>query len=193
MTLNPNSKSEEETMRKPVSIRLAIAFMALCLPLVARSASAQQEKGKEPTTTEQKPRVAYRIEFNVREIEAGKRLNSRNYIMMAEDGDWGKIRVGGRVPYELPNRPTEFQNTGMSIDCRPNEQEDSVALNIHVEWTSAAPQTEPGTTFSHPVFRTERTEVQSIVTLGKPTLVAGMDDTETNRRYEIEVTATKVK
>jgi hypothetical protein len=31
------------------------------------------------------------------------------------------------------------------------------------------------------------------VTLGKPTLVAGMDDTETNRRYEIEVTATKVK
>jgi hypothetical protein len=28
---------------------------------------------------------------------------------------------------------------------------------------------------------------------GKPTLVASMDDVVTNRRYEIEVTATKVK
>jgi hypothetical protein len=43
------------------------------------------------------------------------------------------------------------------------------------------------------VFRTERTEVESIVRPGKPTLVASMDDVVTNRRYEIEVTATKVK
>jgi len=31
------------------------------------------------------------------------------------------------------------------------------------------------------------------VTPGRPTVVASMDDVESNRRYEIEVTATKVK
>jgi hypothetical protein len=61
-----------------------------------------------------------------------------------------------------------------------------------VEFSSLAPQTETTPLFN-PVFRTERTEVESIVRPGKPTLVASMDDVVTNRRYEIEVTATKVK
>ena len=77
-------------MKRAISIRLAIVVMAFCLPLIPNSASAQQEKGKEAATTEQKPVVAYRIEFNVREIEDGKRLNSRNYMMVVEDGSYGQ-------------------------------------------------------------------------------------------------------
>jgi hypothetical protein len=174
-------------------MRLAIAVMAFCLPLIPRSVSAQEEKGKlEAATTEQKPVVAYRIEFNVREIEDGKRLNSRNYMMMAEDGDWARVRVGTRVPYQVAEKEFQYQNIGMNIDCRPREREDSLVLAIVVEFSSLAPRTETAPIFN-PVFRSERTEVQSIVTPGKPTLVASMDDVVTNRRYEIEVTATKVK
>ena len=179
-------------MKRAVSIRLAIAVMAFCLPLIPNSASAQQEKGKEAATTEQKPLVAYRIEFNVREIEDGKRLNSRNYMMVVEDGDSAKIRVGNRVPYQVAEKQFQYQDVGMNIDCRPREREDSLALAILVEFSSLAPQTETTPLFN-PVFRTERTEVESIVRPGKPTLVASMDDVVTNRRYEIEVTATKVK
>jgi hypothetical protein len=196
MTLNPNSKSEEELMKRAIPRRLAIAVMAFCLPLVARSASAQQERAKEPATAEQKPVVAYRIEFNVREIEDGKRLNSRNYVLMAEDGNWGKVRVGSKVQWrETRGEGFElhYQDVGMNIDCRPREQGGSVALDIHVEWTGVAPPAGADPTFGDRLFRTDRAEVQSIVTLGKPTLVASMDDTESNRRYEIEVTATKVK
>jgi hypothetical protein len=166
--------------------------MAFCLPLIPNPASAQQEKGKEAAATGQKPVAAYRIEFNVREIEDGKRLNSRNYMMVVEDGNWGKIRLGNRVPYKSTESQFQYQDVGMNIDCRPHEREDSVALAIHVDFSSLAPQTETPPTFN-PVVRTERTEVDSIVTPGKPTLVASMDDVVTNRRYEIEVTATKVK
>ena len=183
-------------MKRAVSRRLAVALIAFCLPLIPNPASAQQEKGKslsEPT--EQKPLQTYRIEFNVREIEGGKRLNSRSYMMMAQDGDWGKVRVSDGVRFQADSNSTLVvsRDVGMSIDCRPREQEDSVALAIHAELTSLAPQTEATPTLPGPFLRTERTEVQSIVTLGKPTLVAGMDDVVTNRRYEIEVTATKVK
>ena len=125
-------------MKRAISMRLAIAVMAFCLPLIPNSASAQQEKGKEAATTEQKPVVAYRIEFNVREIEDGKRLNSRNYMMVVEDGHWGKIRVGNRVPYQSTEKQFQYQDVGMNIDCRPREREDSVALVIGVEFSSVA-------------------------------------------------------
>jgi len=179
-------------MKRALSIRLAIAVLAICLPLIPNSASAQEEKGKEPAAAEQKPHVAYRIEFNVREIEDGKRLNSRNYMMLVEEGDWGKIRVGNRVPYQYGEKSFQYQDVGMSIDCRPHEQGDGVALSIHVDFSSVVPQPQTSPTYN-PVLRTERTEVESMVKLGKPTLVATMDDVVSNHSFEIEVTATKVK
>jgi hypothetical protein len=167
--------------------------MAFCLPLIPNSASAQQEKGKESVTTEQKPLVAYRIEFNVREIEGGKRLNSRNYMMVVEDGSYAMIRVGNRVPIVGGEKGLQYNDVGMNIDCRPHGREDSVALQIGVESSSVVAQEQASTATANPVFRQQRGNITSVVTLGKPLLVASMDDVVTNRRYEIEVTATKVK
>jgi len=181
-------------MRRAVSMRLVIAVMAFCLPLIPRSASAQGEKGKlEAATTEQKPLVAYRIEFNVREIEDGKRLNSRNYMMVVEDGSRGMIRVGNRVPIVGGEKQLEYDDVGMNIDCRPRGREDSVVLDISLESTSVVAQEQPAAATTNPVIRQQRGAVMSVVTPGKPTLVASMDDVVSNRRYEIEVTATKVK
>jgi hypothetical protein len=167
--------------------------MAFCLPLIPNSAFAQQEKGKESVTTEQKAVVAYRIEFNVREIEDGKRLNSRNYMMLVEDGAHGMIRVGNRVPLVGGEKGPQYNDVGMGIDCWPRGRGDSVALRIGVESSSVVAQEQPPTATTNPVFRQQRSNIESVVTLGKPTLVATMDDVVTNRRYEIEVTATKVK
>ena len=180
-------------MKRAVSRRLAIAVMAFCLLLIPNLASAQQEKGKEAATTEQKPAVAYRIEFNVREIEDGKRLNSRNYMMVAEDGSYASFRVGNRVPIVGGEKGVQYNDVGMNIDCRPRERGDAVLLEIRVESSSVVAQEQPPAGSTNPVFRQQRSNITPIVTLGKPTLVATMDDVVTNRRYEIEVTATKVK
>jgi len=179
-------------MKKATPMRLAIAVIAMCLPLIPKSVSAQEEKGKEPVTGAPKPVVAYRLEFSVREVENGKRSNSRNYMMMAEEGNWGRIRIENNVPYQSEEKNYQYRQVRMYIDCRPREGEGSVALEIHVDFSSIAAQTEEAPAF-HPLIRTDRTEVQSVVTPGKPTLVATMDDVSSNRRYEIEVTATKVK
>jgi hypothetical protein len=168
--------------------------MAFCLPLIPNSASAEQEKGKEAATTEQKPVVAYRIEFNVREIEDGKRLNSRNYMMVVEDGSRGMIRVGNRVPIAVAEKQVQYNDVGMNIDCRPRGREDSVVLDISLESSSVVPPEQPtAATTLQPMFRQQRSNITSTVTPGKPTLVTSMDDVLSNRRYEIEVTATKVK
>jgi hypothetical protein len=179
-------------MRRAISMRFVIGVMAFCLPLIPNTASAQQEKGKEAATTEQKPVVAYRIEFNVREIENGKRLNSRNYIMVVEDGQYSRIRVGNSVPYQNAEK-VQYRDVGMNIDCRPHGREDSVVLDINMESSSVVAQEQLPAATTSPVLRQQRSNITSVVTPGKPTLVASMDDVVTNRRYEIEVTATKVK
>jgi hypothetical protein len=178
-------------MKRTISIRLTIALMSFCLPLALSSASAQEDKAKE-SAAEQKPIVAYRVEFNVREFEDGKQLNSRKYMMVVAEGDQGMIRVGNKVPYQTGEKQYQYHDVGMNIDCRPRDRESGIELNVGVEVSSVVPQGEAAPTFN-PVFRSQSTRVFPIVTPGKPTVVASMDDVVTNRRYEIEVTATKVK
>jgi hypothetical protein len=186
MTLNPDKESEERVMRNSMSIRCAIAVVAFCLALIPTSATAQQD------TKAPKPITAYRLEFSVRELENGKRVNSRNYMMMAEDGSFARIRVGNRVPFQTSKDQYQYNNVGMNIDCRPHEQQEGVALDVTVDFSSVAPPSETAPSYN-PVFRSNRSEVQTVVPFGKPILVTSLDDVESNRRYEIEVTATKVK
>lgn len=173
-------------MRRYISIQWEIALVAYCLALIPNFAVAQQE------IKEQKPITAYRLEFNVREVENGKRVNSRNYMMMAQQNDFARIRVGDSVPYQRSETEYQYRDVGMNIDCRPREHVAGVSLEITVEFSSVAPKSEGAASF-HPVIRSDRTTVQTVVSLDKPTLVTSLDDVESNRRYEIEVTATKVK
>jgi hypothetical protein len=186
MTLNPEKESEEKVMRNHLSIRWAIALVAFCMALIPSSSSAQQE------TKLPKPVTAYRLEFSVRELDSGKRVNSRSYMMMAEDGSFARIRVGNKVPYQTAEKQYNYNNIGMNIDCRPHEQQEGVALDVTVGISSVAPPSETAPSYN-PVFRSSRSEVQTVVAFGKPTLITSLDDVESNRRYEIEVTATKVK
>jgi hypothetical protein len=62
-----------------------------------------------------------------------------------------------------------------------------------MESSSVVAQEQLPAATTSPVLRQQRSNITSVVTPGKPTLVASMDDVVTNRRFEIEVTATKVK
>jgi len=182
-------------MKRTVSIRLAITLLAFCLPLISSPAFAQQEKGKETTAArDQKPPTTYRIEFNIREIDGGKRVSSRSYMMVTQTGNLaGRIRVGNRVPLvQATNGSYSYENVGMNIDCTPREREDGIALEISVDSTALVPPDESRRSMP-PVLREQRTIVDPIVTPGKPTLVATMDDVSSNQRFEIEVTVTRLK
>lgn len=142
----------------------------------------------------------YRLEFSVVEMAEGKRVNSRTYIMSIANGSNGNIRVGNRVPYassagkskETGTTQYQYEDVGIAIDCHLRERENYVLLyNVGIDISSVAQ--EYTAQMPNPVFRTVRARLDVAVTPGKPTMVTTLDDVSSTHRYEVEVTATKVK
>ena len=78
----------------------ALAAVAMLgLPNVAFSQEAPKAAPAQAAEKPAKQLSVYRLEFVVREVEEGKRLNVRSYTMSAQDGDRASIRVGNRIPY----------------------------------------------------------------------------------------------
>ncbi|HUK87663.1 MAG TPA: hypothetical protein VLT85_08375, partial [Terriglobales bacterium] len=76
--------------------------------------------------------------------------------------------------------------------CSLREQDNEVVLETSVEMSSVVTGGElalPGA----PVKRQARASITSTLIPGKPTIIATLDDVDSTRSYQIEVTATKMK
>jgi len=161
--------------------------------------SCAQDKPKGDTAQTANDSV-YRLEFSVVETAEGKRVNSRTYMMSIANRSNGNIRVGNRVPYassagknkETGTTQYQYEDVGIAIDCSLQERENYVLLrNIGIDISSVAQ--EYTAQMPNPVFRSVRARVDVAVTPGKPTMVTTLDDVSSNHRYEVEVTATKIR
>lgn len=181
-------------MHKRILISLAPFLLVMGAPGAARTGLAQETPKPAVSAEAQTRRVAvYRLEFVVRELEDGKRVNSRSYTVSVQDDAWDRVRVGSRVPIHMGEKDVTYQDVGINIDCHLYQQETDVLLNTTFESSSVvAPQQTTGAAAT-PIVRQVRFSGQSSVTPGKPTVMATLDDVATNRRYEVEVTATKVR
>jgi hypothetical protein len=183
-----------------------MSLTAAALLMSAGFASPQEGQkastgSKEAST---RPASVYRLDFVVRELEDGKQLNSRSYSLSAKSGDWGGLRVGSRVPVGSVERQEykgpDYRDVGINIDCQPHERDEGggVLLDFRFESSSVvAPEKvkeQMGVSGPFPpIIRQVRFSGSSLVALGKPTVISTLDDVTSNRRYEVEVTATKVK
>jgi hypothetical protein len=144
-----------------------------------------------------KPLAAYRVEFAITELDEGKKINSRTYSLVMQQGMLGKLRIGGRVPIATStgsnSSPAQFQylDIGVNIDCTVQERGGFVLMSSTIELSSLAQQREEMT--HQPVIRQAKSELNTILSPGKPTVVSSMDDPTGKGRFQLEVTATKVK
>ena len=203
-------REESAARKKPVPA----AATSLTEPMPALPAETRDRRasgsGANASKSAEKSAGAYKLEFSLRELASGKRVNTRNYTMTVEDGSWGKIRVGNRVPFEMPGpehtqvdpagRATvvgstqyQYQDVGVKIDCRPRVREKGLSLDLTVELSSVLKPEETGLPVEHLVFRNNSFSSNTVVPFGKATVVGTLDDVTSDRRYEIEITATQVK
>jgi hypothetical protein len=173
-------------------------MLAALIPAAGiRAASAQAAPN--PTAEAVEPGHAYRIDFTLNEIEDGKKINSRQYSMNLNAGDQSEIKIGTRVPVEVKDREIQYLDVGTNIWCRMRDRKDvtwlgnDVLLNVRSEVSSIVPP-EPGQgERSMPPLRQLRIEASTIAVVGKPMVVGVVDDPNSKRQFQLEVTATKLR
>jgi hypothetical protein len=101
------------------------------------------------------------------------------------------------VPIDIGEGKTTYADVGFDMNCSVVETFDNkVAVRIDVTITNfAIPEqnTDPRTAGSRPVLRGVTQRVHTVLTPGKPQVVTSMDDVNSTKRMQMEVTATKME
>jgi hypothetical protein len=145
----------------------------------------------------------YKLTFVMYELDDGKRTNQREYMMIVKaEYQPSSIKVSTRVPIYTEQTGTDkkitYIDAGLILRCSLKEQVDH-KLQFHSDNEIsgfARPEqiANSGNASSFaPVLRTTRTESWALLTLGKPAVFTTVDDINSTKRMQIEVTATKVE
>jgi hypothetical protein len=142
----------------------------------------------------------YRLEFKISELANEKKLSSRNYLLVIEPHQLGKLRIGSRVPVVAQEKDKiTYLDLGKNIDSQVTSEGDhTVGLRMTVEFSDVAPsgaaRVAPAGEQHHsePDLKEMRMETSATLELDKPTVVGTLDDPVNNHTFQIEVTATRL-
>ena len=167
--------------------------LALALPLHAQDTSkSSQDTTKKDLIT---PETAYKLTFVVYETEEGKRINQREYTMITRTlGPASSLKIGTRVPVTVKERETQYIDVGMDVRCllrEPTPGKLHAQVDISIS-SFALPDQGPNTSAgSLPVLRNTNMSVDPALTPGKAAMIASIDDVNSKKRMQVEVTAAK--
>ncbi len=142
----------------------------------------------------------YKLDFVIAELEDGKRVNSRAYTMLVQERSpgQGSVNVSTRVPVALGSSgatqpQVQYMDVGLGLDYRVREESNWVIVEGRTRIESFADAQPQSNSLNMPVTRRISIDSQAAVTPGKPTVIGSADDVNSKKRYEVQVTATKIK
>jgi hypothetical protein len=140
----------------------------------------------------------FKLAFVIYELEDGKRTNQRDYMMIGKTNNQpSSVRIGTRVPiYTEEGKKVTYVDAGLTLRCNLMEQADRrLQADCDIEISSFIRPEQlagSGNDGSAPVQRTTRTSSWALLTLGKSTVLATVDDINSTKRMQVELTATRV-
>jgi len=179
---------------------LAAALTAMVVILGAFPRAGAQDSSAKASSDADKVQNAYRIDFLISEMEDGKKINTRQYSMNSHPLDESEIKIGSRVPVEAKQGEFQYLDVGSNIECKLWDETrmtglgSNVFLKVEAELSNfAAPDQQAAAQQFHPVVRQLRIKASSTVIPGKPMVVGVVDDPNSKRQFQLEVTVTKLK
>jgi hypothetical protein len=167
---------------------------------VAQNEPKKQEQGARPASTasEAPHQTAYKLEFKLFEMDDGKRINQRDFALMANAfdhaGPSSTLRSGTRVPVSIPGEKPNYIDVGFTVNCQLVTQGNALATSIRMEVSSFAlpEQSSEAHPTGMPVLRSSNLNVDTVITPGKPQVIASIDDVNSKKRMQVELTATRL-
>ena len=117
-------------------------------------------------------------------------------MMLTQDpypAGFQNLKIGTRIPLEHPdsNPPVSYLDIGTNISSRLYVQADVLRLDVHADISNLAAQ-EKDTKAGQPIVRQMVISGSSVIVPGKPLVIGSVDDPNSNREFQLEVTATKL-
>ena len=183
-------------MRKAFAIRaVAILGFMICWTAAAHTQDAPAKPAAEAKAAPdlEKSVHAYRLDFTVKEMEDGKTINARQYSMNLQADDNNEIKIGTRVPVETGQGQFQYMDVGTSIWCRIGERSEGIPLSVKAEISNFAIAEQSSGHELHPLIRQLQIKASTLAQLGKPMVVGSVDDPNSKRQFQLEVTVTKLR
>lgn len=174
----------------------------LLVALLAASCVAQDQPKKDDNPTkpaQQAPTIAYKLDYRVFELEDGKRINQRDFTSLATATDRGgpmsQLRIGTRVPVGVAGEKPTYIDVGFNVNTSIGpEHGGKLDASIRMELSSFAvpEQNADPRSAGMPVLRNSNFAIWTVLTPGKPQIIASLDDINSKKRMQVEVTATRI-
>ena len=195
--------------------RIAIfTVMTIALGCASKTASAQ-EQAKDASTDQAKASIQdktqadrnnavvtpYRLDFSFYELADGKKINTRHYTLDLTAGGGNEIKIGTRVPVSTGRNGSDPSFQYQYLDIGTNIWANlavlgggDLRLDIRSDVSNLDLTSEHDRTFeTPPVVRQIKINGSTLLVTGKPILIGSMDDPNSNREFQLEVTATKLR
>ena len=185
-------------MRKIVALTAVLGFM-MCVGVPSRAQEATSETiananaAKEAHGQADRPVHAYRLDFSVNELEDGKKINTRQYSMNLNSDDADEIKIGTRVPVDTGPGTFQYLDVGTNIWCRIGERAEGIPLTVRADISNFAVPDQASGHESRPIVRQFKINASTLAQVGKPMVVGSVDDPNSKRQFQLEVTVSKVK
>ncbi len=188
-------------MRKIIVVLILV--LAAEIGISAKPVQAQEAaKDTSSAPEKNKPVQSYRLDFSFNEIVDGKSVNTRHYSMnLIAAGTPNEIKIGTRVPVasgSTPNMGSSFQyqylDIGTTIWSQLREHADELTLAVRAEVSNLdVPTGDHGGAMLPPVVRQIKIDGETLLIVGKPIVIGGVDDPNSKRQFQLEVVVTKIK
>ena len=172
-------------------LRAAAAALVLSGPLLGYAAARHAAAAPSPA------RHVYRLDYTVSVTEPGRAATTSNYVLNLEEGSGGEAHAGANVPLAMgPSSNTVRQDVGFVIRCQLTRAGNDLILHDTFELSSVELGIPLETLLPDPRPRSIHkisAGDDAVVTPGKSALVASIDEPTSHARYEVSVTATKLR
>jgi hypothetical protein len=180
-------------------LMLLMTFLAAGTLAAQQDTKKDQEQPQKDVIAKEAAVPTYKMAFSIYELQDGKKINQRDYSLLVEANGRGAntLKIGTKVPIDAGNGGITYADVGFELRCSAAETvNNKLGMSVDMTVTNfAIPEqnTDPRTAGSRPVLRGVTQRVSAVVNPGKPQILTSMDDVNSTKRMQVEVTATKLE
>ena len=144
-------------------------------------------------------RETYKVDFTIRDTGDAGGKTGRKYSLLVNRSQKTTFKVGNRVPVVSAgtggvggNVQFTYIDVGMNIDCVLAEAGSKFAIHADLDISTAVMPDKSPNAANAPTISQIKLSLDTTVAPGKPTVVASFDDPVTSRKFDVDVTITKM-